>query len=124
MTSCLIVDDSEAVRRVVRGMLESLDVSVEEAPSGAQALAVCKAKAPSAVVLDGRSADRAALDFLRDLRAQEGIDQPAVLFCPLEGESQQVREALDLGANEVLVRPFDRDLLRSKLTLAGVLQSH
>ncbi len=121
MTSCLIVDESEVVRRVVRRMLESLSVTVDEAPDAGQALAACRAQAPNAVVLDSKSTDRAGLEFLRDLRDLNGIEQPAVLFCPLESEQQQVREALELGATEVLARPYDRAMLKSKLTLAGVL---
>ena len=119
MTTCLIVDPSPVVRRVLRRMLESLGLAVEEAADSAAALAACRDNPPAAVVLD--SAERAGLALLRDLRALPEIAQPVVLFCPTEGELSQLREALELGATEVLARPFDRAMLRAKLDMAGVL---
>ena len=121
MKTCLVVDDSRVIRKVARRILEDLGFDVAEAGDGAEALAWCRAMMPDAILLDWNMPVMNGLEFLRRLRQEPAGDAPRVLFCSVENDLDRIREALDGGACEYIMKPFDGDILASKLTLAGVL---
>jgi two-component system chemotaxis response regulator CheY len=61
------------------------------------------------------------LEFLQRLRREPGGDRPRVVFCSVESDLDRIREALDQGADEYIMKPFDGDIVASKLVLAGAL---
>ena len=61
------------------------------------------------------------LEFLRHLRREPGGQAPRVVFCSVENDLDRIREALDAGADEYIMKPFDGDIVASKLMLAGAL---
>ena len=61
------------------------------------------------------------MEFLKALRAEPGGQAPRVIFCSVENDLDRIREALDEGASEYIMKPFDGDIVASKLALAGVL---
>lgn len=121
MKHCLVVDDSAVIRKVARRILEALSFRISEAEDGEQALVVCRAQMPDAVLLDWNMPVMDGLTFLRRLRTQPGGDQPKVLFCTIETEVDRIKEALDAGADEYVMKPFDGEILESKLAEAGVV---
>ena len=58
MKTCLHVDDSKAIRAIVRPILVKLGFEVLEAGDGAEALKICQAKFPDAILLDWNMPDR------------------------------------------------------------------
>jgi two-component system, chemotaxis family, chemotaxis protein CheY len=121
MKTCLIVDDSRIIRKVARRILEDLAFEVCEASDGAEALAYCRSEMPDMILLDWRMPVMDGLSFLRQLRSEPGGDAPKVLFCTVETEVGQIREALQAGADEYVMKPFDADILESKLAEAGLV---
>ncbi len=121
MKTCLIVDDSRIIRKVARRILEELDFEVAEAADGVEALAYCRADMPDAVLLDWVMPVMDGLTFLRQLRAEPGGMRPKVIFCTAETEPVRIREALAAGADEYVMKPFDGDILESKLTETGLV---
>jgi two-component system chemotaxis response regulator CheY len=121
MKTCLIVDDSRIIRKVARRILEDLGFEVCEAADGAEALAYCRSEMPSLILLDWRMPVMDGTTFLRQLRAEPGGDGPKVLFCTVETEVERIREALQAGADEYVMKPFDADILESKLAEAGLV---
>jgi two-component system chemotaxis response regulator CheY len=121
MKTCLIVDDSRIIRKVARRILEDLGFEVSEAADGAEALAYCRSEMPSLVLLDWRMPVMDGTTFLRQLRAEPGGEKPKVLFCTVETEVERIREALQAGADEYVMKPFDADILESKLAEAGLV---
>jgi two-component system chemotaxis response regulator CheY len=117
MKTCLIVDDSKVIRRVARHILETLDFSVDEAEDGRQALSRCQAKMPDVILLDWNMPVMGGMEFLRTLRQQPADTQPKVVFCTTENDAAHIRAALDAGADEYVMKPFDRDTLESKLQI-------
>ena len=109
MKSCLIVDDSKVIRKVARHILETLEFEVEEAGDGQEALSRCEAKMPDVVLLDWKM-----------LRQRGHGDQPKVVFCTTENDMAHIRAALEAGADEYVMKPFDRETLHIKLQLVGV----
>jgi len=120
MKSCLVVDDSKVIRKVARHILETLDFSVEEAEDGRQALDRCAAQMPDVVLLDWNMPVMGGMEFLRTLRQQDFASQPKVVFCTTENDLAHMRAALDAGADEFVMKPFDRETLESKLQIVGV----
>jgi two-component system, chemotaxis family, chemotaxis protein CheY len=118
---CLVVDDSRVVRKVARRILEDLGFEVAEAGDGAEALTWVRTAMPDVVLLDWNMPVMNGLEFLRRLRAEPGGAAPRVVFCSVESDLDRVREALDAGADEYIMKPFDGDIVASKLALAGAL---
>jgi two-component system chemotaxis response regulator CheY len=109
------------VRRIARRNFEELGFAVEEAADGAQALAACARSVPDCILLDWNMPQMNGIDFLRRLRQEAFGAGPAVIFCTSEDSFDHITEALDAGANEYIIKPFDGPLLESKLVQAGVL---
>lgn len=118
---CLVVDDSRVVRKVARRILEDLGFEVAEAGDGAEALAWVRTTMPDVVLLDWNMPAMNGLAFLRQLRREPGGEAPRVVFCSVENDLDRIREALDAGADEYIMKPFDGDIVASKLALAGAL---
>ncbi|HEX4196626.1 MAG TPA: response regulator [Caulobacteraceae bacterium] len=119
--TCLVVDDSRVVRKVARRILESLDFEIAEAGDGMEALAFCRAAMPDAVLLDWAMPVMDGLEFVRRLRQEPGGEAPVVVFCTSENEPARIAEALEDGADEYIMKPFDGDILEAKLTEAGLV---
>jgi two-component system chemotaxis response regulator CheY len=118
--TCLVVDDSRVVRRVARRVLEDLGFAVAEATDGAEALAWCRAAMPDVVLIEPAMPGMSGVDFLRRLRLEPNGLAPKVLFCSAQADLERIRQALDAGAAEYVIKPFDGDVVAGKLMLAGV----
>ena len=120
MRTCLIVDDSKVIRKVARHILETLDFSVDEAEDGRQALDRVEASLPDVILLDWNMPVMSGMEFLRALRQNEYAAQPKVVCCTTENDIAHIRAAIAAGADEYVMKPFDRDTLHSKLQIVGV----
>jgi two-component system chemotaxis response regulator CheY len=118
--TCLVVDDSRVIRKVARRILEDLGFEVAEASDGVEAMAWCQAVMPDAVLLDWRMPGMDGLEFVQRLREQPGGMAPKVVFCSVENDIERIREALDAGADEYVMKPFDSDIVASKLDYLGL----
>jgi two-component system chemotaxis response regulator CheY len=120
MKNCLVVDDSKVIRKVARHILETLNFSVDEAEDGREALSRIESRMPDVVLLDWNMPVMSGMEFLRQLRQTDLAVQPKVVFCTTENDSAHIRAAIDAGADEYVMKPFDRDTLESKLQIVGV----
>lgn len=116
---CLVVDDSKVIRKVARHILETLDFSVDEAVDGRDALEQCERQAPDVILLDWNMPVMSGMEFLRALRATELPSRPKVVFCTTENGMGHIRAAIEAGADEYVMKPFDRETLESKLQIVG-----
>lgn len=121
MKTCLVVDDSHVIRKVARRILEELDFQVSEAADGAEALGLCRSEMPSAILVDWRMPVMTGPEFVSRLRQEPGGAEPKVVFCSAEAEIARIREALELGADEYVIKPFDTEILVGKLIAAGAV---
>jgi two-component system chemotaxis response regulator CheY len=120
-SGCLVVDDSRVVRRIARRILETCGFVVREAEDGQLALDACRAEMPAAILLDWNMPVMNGIEFLRALRAEYGPDHPVVLFCTTENDIGFIEAAIEAGAQEYIMKPFDEEILRGKLEQVGLL---
>ena len=117
----LIVDDSKVIRMVARRILEELKFEISEAGDGRDALASCQKKMPEGILLDWNMPVMNGLDFLKELRKLPDGDRPLVLFCTTENDISKIQTAIEAGANEYIMKPFDSEILQAKLAQVGLL---
>ena len=120
MKTCLVVDDSKVIRKVARHILETLDFAVREAGDGQEALQSCLTQAPDVVLLDWNMPVMSGMEFLSALNGSAVTPRPKVVFCTPESGLAHIRAAIDAGADEYVMKPFDRETLHGKLQLVGV----
>lgn len=123
MVFCLVVDDSRVVRTLERHILADLGYKdIAEAEDGEQAIGYCKKKIPGLVLLDWHMPVMNGLEFLKQLRAMPGGTAPKVIFCTTESELDNIMLALSSGADEYVMKPFDADIIKTKLQQVGLLE--
>ena len=76
---------------------------------------------PEAILLDWNMPVMDGLDFLRQLRSEPEGHRPIVVFCSVENDLDHITQALDAGANEYIMKPFDGDILEAKFAQAGLV---
>ena len=121
MKVCLVVDDSSVIRKVARRILEGMDFQIVEAEDGEQALGACQHQLPDAVLLDWNMPNVNGFEFLRMLRQLPDGGRPKVVFCTTENDVAQIARALHAGANEYIMKPFDKEIVEAKFQEVGLL---
>ncbi|MEM1048637.1 MAG: response regulator [Pseudomonadota bacterium] len=121
MKHCLVVDDSSVIRKVARRILEDLEFTISEAEDGQQALDICREKMPDAVLLDWNMPVMDGLEFLKTLRSLDKGDDPKVVFCTTENDVAHIARAIRAGANEYIMKPFDREIVEAKFQEVGLI---
>ena len=119
--SCLVVDDSKVIRKVARHILESMSFSVDEAADGQEALTFCRANRPDVILLDWNMPVMSGMEFLRALRESDIPTKPKVVFCTTENDVGHIARAIRAGANEYIMKPFDREIVEAKFQEVGLL---
>jgi two-component system chemotaxis response regulator CheY len=117
---CLVVADSDVIRKVARQIIEDLRFEVAEAEDGARALESCQARMPDLIVLDWLLPDMSGCDFLVQLRPLGKAGIPAVIYCATEYDESAAAVARASGASEILPKPFDRQSLTASVVALGL----
>lgn len=121
MKRCLVVDDSRIIRRVACKIFHELGFEPEEAENGKKALEATRINIPAVAFVDWDMPVMNGLDYLRELRKLPGGDKAIVIFCTAENDPDKVQQALDAGADEYIMKPFDSEIVRSKLVILGAM---
>ncbi|MBI3856532.1 MAG: response regulator [Planctomycetes bacterium] len=117
----LVLDDSSAMRAILRRQLRELGFEVCEAADVVAALDLVEASgAPDLALVDWNLPGRSGLEFVRTVRADRRCERLRVIMVTTELESRRVLEALRAGVDEYLMKPFTRETFESKLALIGL----
>ncbi|HEV8070455.1 MAG TPA: response regulator [Planctomycetaceae bacterium] len=118
----LVVDDSRAVRMIIGQILREIGMEVFEAANGIEALEQMKRNPDLDLLLvDWNMPQMNGIDLVRAIRADRAYDAVRILMVTSESQGEQVMQALQAGANEYLMKPFNKDILVAKLNLLDVL---
>lgn len=116
MKRCLVVDDSNVIRKITRHILEDLNYEVAEAENGQEALDRCRGKTPDIIFLDWHMPVMPALEFLAALRVANSGKRPYIVYCTTENDAADISRAFAAGADDFMLKPFDRAMLVGKLS--------
>jgi two-component system, chemotaxis family, chemotaxis protein CheY len=119
----LIVDDSRFVRGFLRGMFEERGIECVEAANGEAGLEQLHTGGVFDIALvDWNMPVMDGLEMLKRLRA-DGFSAMKVMMVTTEAENEFINRALDAGADEYLMKPFDEEALAEKLAMLGLVEA-
>jgi two-component system, chemotaxis family, chemotaxis protein CheY len=123
MSRALIVDDSSAVRMLLARTLHQFGYEILEAANGREALGIIAAEtAPVQLVLaDWNMPVMNGLEMVKHLRQDPRHASLVVVMVTSESDPTQMTAALLAGANEYVMKPFTREILKEKLEIVGAL---
>ena len=117
---CLIADSSVAIRKAAASILSDLRFQIAEAENGQEALTAWRQRQPDAVLLDGAMARLDDFEFLRSLAEKNGSTHAKIILCTTERDPSQIAQAIEAGAHEYVIKPFDRMILTAKFEQLGL----
>jgi two-component system, chemotaxis family, chemotaxis protein CheY len=115
----MIVDDSAAIRKILRRVLDQADVvidKVHEAGDGLEALEILKSSSVQLILCDINMPNMDGIELLQHLKAKEPLRSVPVLMVTTEGSQARVMQALELGAAGYVKKPFTAAQIKEKLT--------
>jgi two-component system, chemotaxis family, chemotaxis protein CheY len=120
----LVIDDSTAVRIIIKRILAELGFEVHEAADGKDALERLKSIGGfQLAMVDWNMPVMNGYDLICTIRADHSLDGLKLMMVTTETELSQVAKALQAGANEYVMKPFTKDMILEKLTLLGLMQT-
>ena len=118
----LVLDDSRAMRMILRRSLLDAGFDVVEAGDGRQALDVVAAAAevPVLALIDWNMPVMNGLEFVKAVRAEPAYKAMTLMMVTTESEHGQIVRALAAGAHEYVIKPFTAEAILDKLSLLGL----
>lgn len=117
----MVVDDSRAMRSILSAIVEDLGYGVEQASDGRDALLkLRRASDVELALVDWNMPEMNGLELVAAIRQQPEFESLRIVMVTTETEADRVVEALDAGADEYIMKPFDRDMLLAKLAMVGI----
>jgi two-component system chemotaxis response regulator CheY len=117
----LVIDDSRAIRLILGRMLRELGLEVDEAANGREGLARLDAGlTPELVLVDWNMPEMTGIEFVAAVRQPPYSSSARVVMVTTETEVPQVVRALEVGADEYVMKPFTREAIIEKLELLGL----
>jgi two-component system chemotaxis response regulator CheY len=122
--NALIVDDSSAMRLILRKMLSEMGVAASEAANGAEAYRqLQEGSRPDFILVDWAMPEMNGLDFLLKVREEPSYAGLRIVMVTSESQPESVMRALSAGADEYVMKPFTKEVLRDKLALLGLAEA-
>jgi two-component system, chemotaxis family, chemotaxis protein CheY len=123
MSKALIVDDSKTIRMVLGKIMRELGYETCEAANGQDGLNVMQTQKGyvDLVLADWNMPVMNGLDMVKHLRQDPDLAGVKIIMVTTETEIDHMVAALEAGANEYVMKPFTRDILKEKLEMAGIL---
>ena len=114
----LVVDDSSVMRKIIKAAADMLQMEVEEAQDGAEALEKLSRLCTEIdlVLLDWNMPEMSGYDVLVEIRSQEKYKGIPIMMVTTEGQQSNIIAAVRAGADNYLVKPFTVEELEAKIT--------
>jgi two-component system, chemotaxis family, chemotaxis protein CheY len=111
MQRLMIADSSDIVRKVGKRILSELGFLIAEAGDAHEALRACQTELPNFMIID--AALDGALDLIAAVRALPEGKSVKIFYCVIEADLKKMMAGKRAGADEFLLKPFDRKILTS-----------
>jgi len=119
----MVIDDSRAMRLILKRIAGQLGFEVSEAANGREALDLLAAAEtpPELALVDWNMPEMNGLEFVMAVRAEPRYRSMTLMMVTTEGEQSQIVRALAAGAHEYVIKPFTPDAIVEKLALLGLV---
>jgi two-component system chemotaxis response regulator CheY len=119
----MVIDDSRAMRLILRRITTQLGFEVCEAGNGKEALEYLAGaeELPTFALVDWNMPEMNGLDFVTAVRADQRLRAMTLMMVTTESEQSQIVRALAAGAHEYVIKPFTPDAIEEKLALLGLV---
>lgn len=123
MQKALVVDDSRAIRGILKRMLGEYGFSVLQAGDGVEGLQALQGEAADIALLcvDYNMPNMNGIDLLRNMRAKPHLKDIPAIMITTETHLSSMVAAFEAGANEYIMKPFTAEMLAEKLRIVGVV---
>lgn len=115
---CIVADDSKIMRMLISKIMENMGYKVSEAENGDELLQLYMNMQPDVIISDWELPLYDGIDVLYKIRSDKKIKQPIFIFCAYTKDINIIEQALQAGADDFIMRPFDEDIIAGKLKLA------
>jgi two-component system chemotaxis response regulator CheY len=120
MRNALVVDDSRAIRSILRKRLTALGFTVCEAGNGEEAIKVLHStQGISLALVDWNMPVMNGFELLKSIRSEPAYNELVVVMVTTETETPQMMAALEAGANDYIMKPFTDEVIAERLLLLG-----
>lgn len=115
--SILIVDDYKTMLRIIRNLLRQLEFeNIDEASDGSAALQRLQSKDYDLIISDWNMEPMTGLQLLREVRASQKLKHIPFIMVTAESKTENVIAAKEAGVSNYIVKPFNAETLKQKLT--------
>lgn len=123
MSRAVVIDDSKAIRMILKKTLTDLGYEVAQAGNGREALDLFQQDSGgfSLALVDWNMPEMSGLEFVKRLRSEPRFSRVMLMMVTTETQVEQMVAALEAGANEYVMKPFTREIIEDKLRLLGLL---
>ncbi len=121
MTRCLIIEGDKTDSARLEDMLSAYGFDLDAVENAADGLEVCRLAMPDVIVVSERASGTDAVSFIKRVRRSRKGANPVVLMCSDRADPATIGRAIWEGASECMVKPFDAEILHSKLRLLGII---
>ena len=123
MMHALVIDDSRAMRAILRRIMQRLGFTVTEAGDGCEALDRIADSEPFDIALvDWNMPNMNGYEFVKEVRSSPELRDLWLMMVTTESEQARVVKAMAAGANEYIMKPFTDDVIEDKLRLLGLVE--
>lgn len=121
MTRCLLIDQEGASQRSLQSMLGALGIDTAHASAAEEAVQFCNDNAPDVVMVAADAPGVLPHELMKRLKLSGKGRPPVVFLYAEEADTDIIGQSIIEGAADVLMTPFDRDILQFKLRQAGII---
>jgi two-component system, chemotaxis family, chemotaxis protein CheY len=115
MQHCFVIDDSDIVRKYARLIFESLNFRVSDAATPAGVAERFSADAADIVIVDWRVPGHNMTEFIASIRTLTLDRRPYIIYLATENDAGDIQRALRAGADDYMMKPFNREIIEMKL---------
>jgi two-component system chemotaxis response regulator CheY len=121
----MVIDDSRAMRMILKRIVSKLNFEVTEAADGQEALDLLATmtQVPELALIDWNMPNMNGLEFVSKARADPRLREMTLVMVTTESEQNQIVRALAAGAHEYVIKPFTEGAMIEKLALLGLVPS-
>ena len=121
----MVIDDSRAMRMILKRIVTKLDFEAVEAGDGQEALDLLAEmpEVPDLALIDWNMPNMNGLEFVTKVRADPRLREMTLVMVTTASEQSQIVRALAAGAHEYVIKPFTPDAIVEKLALLGLVKN-